>query len=127
MVYKRISDLDECDLEEKLEGSLIPPIILFISQLISGIGGSLYYSLGCTYIDDNIKKTKSPLIIGKSLQSKLFHIRNVKYKKLIIYLICKTCRDSKITIDFFLIKQSTTMYNIIHSIINDISQVFHSS
>ena len=57
-----ILDREQCDLGD---GSIIPPMILFVSQLIGGVGGSLYYSLGYAYMDDNIKKTKSPLIIGK--------------------------------------------------------------
>ncbi|XP_077302621.1 solute carrier organic anion transporter family member 74D-like [Arctopsyche grandis] len=51
----------ECDIEE---GSMMPPIILFVAQLIGGVGTSLYHSLTFAYMDDNIKKTKSPIILS---------------------------------------------------------------
>lgn len=52
----------ECETEE---GNIAPQIILFVAQLISGIGGSLYYTLGVSYMDDNIKKSKTPVLISK--------------------------------------------------------------
>lgn len=52
----------ECDLGEV---SIAPLAIWFAAQLISGIGGTLYYSLGYSYMDDNIKKSKSPVIISQ--------------------------------------------------------------
>lgn len=53
---------DNCENEE---GNIAPQIILFFAQLISGIGGSLYYTLGVSYMDDNIKKSKTPALISK--------------------------------------------------------------
>ncbi|XP_058794443.1 solute carrier organic anion transporter family member 74D isoform X2 [Phymastichus coffea] len=35
-------------------------------QLVSGIGGSLYYTLGVSYMDDNIQKSKTPALISFS-------------------------------------------------------------
>lgn len=57
-----LTEEEMCDLDE---GSIVPPILWFIAQLISGIGGILYYSLGYSYMDDNIKKSKSPAFISK--------------------------------------------------------------
>lgn len=57
------TDSDECD---KKEGNLMPQILLFIGQLIAGIGQSLYYTLGTAYIDDNVKKSKTPALISFS-------------------------------------------------------------
>uniref|UniRef100_A0A1B0EYU4 Solute carrier organic anion transporter family member n=1 Tax=Phlebotomus papatasi TaxID=29031 RepID=A0A1B0EYU4_PHLPP len=54
---------DECETEE---GNLMPQIILFLAQLISGIGSSLYYTLGVSYMDDNVKKSKTPALISLS-------------------------------------------------------------
>lgn len=59
----RNSSRIECETEE---GNLAPQLILFIAQLISGVGGSLYYTLGVSYMDDNIKKAKTPALISKS-------------------------------------------------------------
>ncbi|KAJ1528035.1 hypothetical protein ONE63_007956 [Megalurothrips usitatus] len=52
-----------CDAEE---GNLAPVVILFLAQLVSGIGGSLYYTIGVSYMDDNIKKDKTPALISFS-------------------------------------------------------------
>ena len=51
----------ECATEE---GNLAPQVLLFAAQFISGIGGSLYYTLGVSYMDDNIKKSKTPALIS---------------------------------------------------------------
>uniref|UniRef100_A0A1B6C2D4 Solute carrier organic anion transporter family member n=1 Tax=Clastoptera arizonana TaxID=38151 RepID=A0A1B6C2D4_9HEMI len=49
------------------EFSNVPPLLIFFSQFVLGIGTTLYYSLGQTYIDDNAKKTKTPLLLGMTL------------------------------------------------------------
>ncbi|XP_058123533.1 solute carrier organic anion transporter family member 74D-like [Anopheles ziemanni] len=51
---------------EKEEGNLAPQIVLFLAQFISGIGSSLYYTLGVSYMDDNIKKSKTPALVSVS-------------------------------------------------------------
>lgn len=51
---------------EQEEGNLEPQIILFLGQLVAGIGQSLYYTLGTAYIDDNVKKSKTPALISLS-------------------------------------------------------------
>ncbi|XP_055379740.1 solute carrier organic anion transporter family member 74D-like isoform X2 [Condylostylus longicornis] len=48
------------------DGNLAPQIMLFMAQFISGIGGSLYYTLGVSYMDDNIKKSKTPALLSLS-------------------------------------------------------------
>lgn len=53
----------ECEIEE---GVLMPQILIFSGQLIAGIGQSLYYTLGAAYIDDNVKKSKTPALISLS-------------------------------------------------------------
>lgn len=47
------------------EGNFAPQVVLFLAQFISGIGGSLYYTLGVSYMDDNIKKSKTPVLLSK--------------------------------------------------------------
>lgn len=46
------------------EFSYIPLILIFLSQFVLGIGNTLYYSLGPTYIDNNTKKRNTPLIFS---------------------------------------------------------------
>lgn len=50
---------------EEGEGNFAPQVVLFLAQFISGIGGSLYYTLGVSYMDDNIKKSKTPVLLSK--------------------------------------------------------------
>jgi len=47
--------------------SLVPPTVVFLSQFILGIGTTLYYSLGQTYMDDNTKKKNTPLLLGLTM------------------------------------------------------------
>ncbi|KAL1493462.1 hypothetical protein ABEB36_011509 [Hypothenemus hampei] len=51
---------------ENESGSYSPQLILFAAQFISGIGGSLYYTLGVSYMDDNIKRSKTPALFSFS-------------------------------------------------------------
>lgn len=44
--------------------SILPLILIFISQFVLGIGNTLYYALGQTYLDDNTKKTNTPLLLA---------------------------------------------------------------
>ncbi|XP_055644235.1 solute carrier organic anion transporter family member 74D isoform X2 [Toxorhynchites rutilus septentrionalis] len=44
--------------------SIVPLILIFLSQFVLGIGNTLYYSLGQTYLDDNTKKTNTPLLLA---------------------------------------------------------------
>lgn len=47
-------------------GSLTPQIIFFVAQLLYGIGSPLYGNLGIAYMDDNIKKSQTPVLISIS-------------------------------------------------------------
>ena len=51
---------------EDADGNFAPQALLFTAQLVSGIGGSLYYTLGVSYMDDNIQKSKTPALISFS-------------------------------------------------------------
>lgn len=42
-----------------------PQILLFTAQFISGIGQPLYSTLGISYMDDNIQKSKTPAFVSK--------------------------------------------------------------
>ncbi|XP_065078887.1 solute carrier organic anion transporter family member 74D-like [Ochlerotatus camptorhynchus] len=53
----------ECEIEE---GNIAPQVVLFVAQFISGVGSSLYYTLGVSYMDDNIKKSKTPALVSVS-------------------------------------------------------------
>ena len=50
---------------EKSDGSIWPPTILFMANFVAGMGGSLYYTLGVSYMDDNIQKAKTPALISE--------------------------------------------------------------
>lgn len=64
----------ECD---EFDGNYAPQLILFISQLISGFGQPLFYTLGTAYMDDNIKKSKTATFISRRIfKQTLFHAIN---------------------------------------------------
>lgn len=42
-----------------------PQAIFFGAQLVAGVGAALYSSLGVIYMDDNVKKSKSPVLLSK--------------------------------------------------------------
>lgn len=62
LCHGRNATTKECEIEG---GNYTPQLILFIAQLVSGIGGSLYYTLGVSYMDDNTKKSKTPALISE--------------------------------------------------------------
>jgi hypothetical protein len=61
----RLCVLESLDKEcnDEIE-SIWPLILIFLSQFVLGIGNTLYYALGQTYLDDNTKKTNSPLLMS---------------------------------------------------------------
>ncbi|KAJ8958762.1 hypothetical protein NQ314_006378 [Rhamnusium bicolor] len=63
LCHNKNSTTPECEIEG---GNYSPQLILFTAQFISGIGGSLYYTLGVSYMDDNIKKSKTPALFSFS-------------------------------------------------------------
>lgn len=69
-----------CDAETMLSGSLLPRLLIFISQFILGIGTTLYYGLGQTYLDDNTKKKKNiPMLLGDYRRNSPFCDSDWKY------------------------------------------------
>lgn len=58
------NESEECQTEEA-EG-MTPTILLFTTQIIHGFGGCLYYTVGTAYMDDNIKKSKTPALMSLS-------------------------------------------------------------
>lgn len=57
--------------ENEIE-SLVPLILIFLSQFVLGIGNTLYYALGQTYLDDNTKKTNTPLLLSYAFTLRTF-------------------------------------------------------
>lgn len=61
----RLCNLESQELEcnDEIE-SIVPLVLIFLSQFVLGIGNTLYYALGQTYLDDNTKKTNTPLLLS---------------------------------------------------------------
>ncbi|XP_034186309.1 organic anion transporting polypeptide 33Ea [Osmia lignaria lignaria] len=55
---------EHCDEETLLDVSILPRLLVFLSQFVLGIGTTLYYGLGQTYLDDNTKKKNTPMLLG---------------------------------------------------------------
>ncbi|XP_016987868.1 solute carrier organic anion transporter family member 4C1 [Drosophila rhopaloa] len=47
--------------------SYVPLVLIFTSQFVLGVGNTMYYSLGQTYLDDNTKKTNTPLMLAVAM------------------------------------------------------------
>lgn len=62
---------EQCDGKVEADTSIVPRLIIFLSQFILGIGTTLHYGLGLSYIDDNTKKKNTPLLLGKIFLSDL--------------------------------------------------------
>lgn len=52
--------------------SYVPLILIFLSQFVLGIGNTLYYSLGQTYLDDNTKQRNTPLMLAYAFSMRMF-------------------------------------------------------
>lgn len=63
-ICPRVIKPDRCDEEALLDVSILPRLLVFLSQFILGIGTTLYYGLGQTYLDDNTKKKNTPMLLG---------------------------------------------------------------
>jgi hypothetical protein len=44
--------------------SSVPSIIFVAAFFMIGVGNSVYNTLGISYLDDNIRKNKTPLMLG---------------------------------------------------------------
>lgn len=62
---------------QKDEGNLVAQLYFFGAQLIAGVGQSLKHTLGISFLDDNIKKSKTPALISKVKAQK--YCINLKY------------------------------------------------
>jgi len=51
-----------CDDEIK---TMLPLILIFLSQFVLGVGNTLFYALGQTYLDDGVtKKKNTPILLA---------------------------------------------------------------
>lgn len=46
--------------------ALAPAAILFLANALTGVGNSLYYTLGLAYMDDNARRSQSPILLAVS-------------------------------------------------------------
>ena len=53
-----------CDETDSI-GATTP--IFFLANLIAGVGGTLFWDIGISYLDDNVRKTNAPALISKHI------------------------------------------------------------
>lgn len=46
--------------------NFLAQVFFFVAQLVAGVGQSLKHTLGLSYLDDNIQKSKTPALISIS-------------------------------------------------------------
>jgi organic anion transporter 5A len=54
-----------CDKNSESKSSVIPVIFLWSATALNGLGGAAFWGIGMPFIDDSVKKKKSPLFISK--------------------------------------------------------------
>lgn len=52
--------------------SYLPLFLIFMSQFVLGIGNTLYYALGQSYLDDNTHHKQTPLMLGYAFAMRMF-------------------------------------------------------
>lgn len=52
--------------------SLVPLVLMFMSQFVLGIGTTLYFSLGQSYLDDNTLRTNTPMMLAYAMSLRMF-------------------------------------------------------
>ncbi|CAG2177936.1 unnamed protein product, partial [Oppiella nova] len=53
-----------CDKNSESKSSVIPVIFLWSATALNGLGGAAFWGIGMPFIDDSVKKKKSPLFIS---------------------------------------------------------------
>jgi MFS family permease len=53
--------MNDC-LEEQNDTTLSTALLFALSSAIAGVGGGIYFTLGSTYIDNNVKKSQAPIL-----------------------------------------------------------------
>lgn len=65
--------LDAPDLTEEAQDFLLAPLVLiFVSQFVLGVGTTLYYTLGSTYLDDGTAKKSTPMMLAYAMSFRIF-------------------------------------------------------
>ncbi|CAG9797785.1 unnamed protein product [Chironomus riparius] len=60
----------QCDDEIK---TMLPLILIFLSQFVLGVGNTLFYALGQTYLDDGVtKKKNTPILLAYAFSLRTF-------------------------------------------------------
>lgn len=65
--------------EDEIE-SILPLVLIFLSQFVLGVGNTLYYALGQTYLDDGVtKKKNTPILLAYVSHKILKKFENSNY------------------------------------------------
>lgn len=69
--HKLCIDTDDLT-EDNQEFSIAPLILIFVSQFVLGIGTTLYYTLGSTYLDDGTARKNTPMMLAYAFSFRIF-------------------------------------------------------
>lgn len=53
------------DCQNEPMSDMVTYLLLCTAHAMLGLGVSLYWTCGATYLDDNVRKNKAPLMLGK--------------------------------------------------------------
>jgi hypothetical protein len=70
------TDIEDCD---NASSGHISAIILFLAHIVLGVGTSVYHTLGISYMDDNARKNKAPIMLGKFLHKVMIMAKSKNY------------------------------------------------
>lgn len=62
---------EDCS-ENEGNDAVVTTVLFVLSTAVAGVGGSIYFVLAPVYIDDNVKKSKAPIILSLSNLVRLF-------------------------------------------------------
>lgn len=65
-------DFNAVELAEPEPYSIVPLVLIFASQFVLGIGTTMFYTLGTSYLDDGVPKSDTPMTLAYACTFRVF-------------------------------------------------------